>query len=113
LPPCRPSSRPRAALYIIPAPGASIPGRHAIVSERCYSRDGQFVVRRGGVLVPASSVHPMPDAILMMSGSVHVGFNFVYPTLAEFALVNSCDPSAKPLGIEALKRPSAGPLALG
>jgi hypothetical protein len=110
VPPCRPSSRPKAVLYIVPSTGRF---RFAIASERCYSRDGQFVVRRGGKLVPASSLSPVPDAVQMMGGAVYAGFNFVFRDLADFAASNSADPDAQPLGIESLKRPGAGPLALG
>lgn len=113
LPPCRPNSKPFAVLYLVPAPNASIPGRLAIVRERCYAVDGEFVVKRAGKRIAASSLNPMPDAIQMIGGKVHVGFDRVYANLADFAADNAADPSAKPLGIEALKRPSAGRLALG
>lgn len=113
LPPCRPHSRPLAALYVIPAPDALTPGRFALVSERCFARDSEFVVRRGGRLVPAGTVDPVPNAIQMLNGSVHEGFNGHYPSLRDFAADNGCDPAVAPLGVEALKRrPDAGSLAV-
>jgi hypothetical protein len=113
LPTCRPDAKPKAAIYVVAAPDARIPGQLAIAWEPCAALNGQFHVRRGGELVPIDSVSPRPNAVQLADGRVLAGFNFEYPPRAAFALANGCDPRARPLGIKALKRPRGGPWALG
>lgn len=93
LPPCRPHHRRAVALYVVPDPTATIPGRHVFRSEPVTVRDQQWMVERGGKLVALDTVKPQPDALQFADGTCERGFSDCWPDLDSFLRAHGLDPN--------------------
>lgn len=93
LPPCRPRYRGATALFVEPYSTAG--GRRwRLQTERVFIKDGAWMVRRGGRLVPLASVEPQPEALDVHGEGVLRGVGEWWPDIDAFRAANGVEREA-------------------